>query len=579
MTRIAVIDYDKCNPQGCGGFLCERLCPINRQDVLCIKTVERNEGTTKRLVPQIEEELCIGCGICIAKCPFRAISIVNTPEQLKEKPIHRYGENAFALFRLPVPTKGVVGLLGPNGCGKSTALQVLSGQIKPNLGLFHESGEDIWKELLHMHRGSELHEYLKNLADKKLKTVYKPQQVNVIPNLVHGKVDEFMHQVPKTLIHDLELENCMDRNLTELSGGELQRVAIAVAISKEADIYYIDEPSSYLDVKQRFNVAKVLRNLAEHKLVMVVEHDLATLDFLADTIHVFYGAPGVYGIVSKPYGVNTGINAFLDGYIKEDNVRIREKTTLDWSGTPKKFAEGTLVSFTALEKKFRSFSLHVDAGEIRKGEVLGVFGSNALGKTTFAKILAGELKTEGDISKKVRISYKPQYIQADSEETVDAIIATGDHTDDADILKRQLHIDALKEKKLNHLSGGELQRVSVYLALSRPADIYLLDEPSAYLDVDQRLAVAKVIKSRTAIVIDHDLLFLHFIADRAMVFRGEPGKHGTASIMDVQHGFNTFLKDVGITFRKDPDTKRPRANKLDSVKDREQKEAGKYFAL
>lgn len=567
IKRIAVLDRDLCQPKKCF-YECIAACPVNRQGVNCIEADKE-----KKAQPIIHEDVCIGCALCWRKCPFEAWNIVNLLQELNESPIHRFGENGFELFRLPIPVKGVVGLLGPNGVGKTTALRILSGQIKPNLSLFDK--EPDLKDLIRLSRGTELQSYLEQMDENKIKAVYKPQQINLIPENVSGNVSKFISD--SNIIKKLDLQNCLEKELKDLSGGELQRVSIAKAIEKEGDIYYFDEPTSYLDVKQRINVAKVIHELSEKKYVMVVEHDLATLDFLADRIHIFYGNPGVFGIVSKPYSTKLGINIFLSGYIKEENVKIRDPIIFQEATTEKRGRKETLIQFDNIRKEYNKFSLNIEKGDIRKDEVLGVFGSNALGKTTFAKILAGEIEFEGNINKIVKISYKPQYLDIKFDGTVDQILNDSKNSPDFLVLKNHLQIDKLLLKNVSTLSGGELQRVAIMICLCKQADLYLLDEPSAYLDVDQRLAVAKAIRQKTSMVIDHDLLFLSYIADRAMLFTGIPGKEGHARILDLKDGFNTFLKDLDITFRRDPETKRPRANKFDSVKDREQKENGEYF--
>merc|ERR1719277_2249810 len=144
----------------------------------------------------------------------------------------------------------------------------------------------------------------------------------------------------------------------------------------------------------------------------------------------------------------------------------------------------------------------------------------------------------------------------------------------------------LMDRIVTTLSGGELQRVALVLALGTPADIYLIDEPSAYLDVEQRVVAARVLKrfiihaKKTAFIVEHDFIMATYLADRVVVYDGEPGVHCTASApMSLLEGMNAFLQQLKITFRRDPTNYRPRINKPESVKDREQKQSGSYFVL
>lgn len=585
--RIAVVDRSLCRPDKCQTE-CMNVCPINRAGEKCIWLSERADGTKAG----VSEELCIDCGLCMKACPFRAIEIVHTPEQLSEKPIHRFGENLFELFRLPFPIKGeVVGMLGPNGTGKTTAIKILSGEIKSNLGNYEISGVSA-KELIKIFRGTELQIYLQLLEKGGVKTVVKPQKIEFLSSIednvenVLKKHDE--KKIFSDIVEKLQLEKILQRKLSELSGGELQRVAIAIAALRRADFYFIDEPSNYLDVYQRMATAKVIRELASEAAVLVVEHDLATLDFLADRIHILYGAPGVYGIVSAAYGTRVGVNAFLDGYLKTENMRIRSDaldftSAKQWGSAKKEI----YLEWENLKKTLGGFRLSVEAGSVLKGEVIGIFGANGLGKTTFAKILAGEFKPDsGSITKSAKISYKPQYIKAEGNETVSELLSSEINIFSEDfkaMILRPLGIEKLLERKVSELSGGELQAVAIALCLGRKADLYLLDEPSAFLDAEKRLTAGRVIRKFceahecSALVIDHDLLFLSYLADRAIVFSGTTSENGNAKQMELQAGFNTFLKSVGITFRRDPQTMRPRANKPGSQKDLEQKAEGKYF--
>ena len=219
--------------------------------------------------------------------------------------------------------------------------------------------------------------------------------------------------------------------------------------------------------------------------------------------------------------------------------------------------------------------------------LIGVLGQNAIGKTTFIKILAGEIKADDkDLDIKLKVSYKPQYIDLNEDITVQELFLKKEINQDIfnSEIRRQLDIDSIIDQEINQLSGGELQKVAIAYTLSRNADIYLIDEPSAFLDVEQRLIVSNVIKSvilkteKSALVVDHDLLFVDYISDRVLLFQGEASVKGFANKIDkIEASFNKFLKEQNMTFRQDPDTKRPRANKPDSQKDKEQRKDNSYY--
>ncbi|MCH8916326.1 MAG: ribosome biogenesis/translation initiation ATPase RLI, partial [Thaumarchaeota archaeon] len=456
-----------------------------------------------------------------------------------------------------------------------------------------------WDEILKYYSGTELKQHFEKIEQKQIRVSIKPQQVYQIAQAFDGTGKELLEKydergVSRDLIKKLQLENCMEQSLKELSGGELQRIAVAVAASKDTEFYFFDEPSSYNDVFQRIEVARVIQSLARiGKSVMVVEHDLTLLDFLSDFVEVLYGEPAAYGIVSSVLSTKVGINVFLDGYLPAENVRFRDKKfSFDVSSSSTEIfqEDSDIVTYPKLEKKYSSFSVTIEPGRVRKGEVLGIMGANALGKTTMMKMIAGVEKPDsGSIDKKIKIAYKPQYLQNDIDVEVVALLDKANGNPVEGSLEEEQILEPLKIKKLynksaKNLSGGELQKVAVASCLLQKVDLYALDEPSAFLDVEDRIVVAKFLQKfvrsfgKSAIVIDHDLQLMDLISDTMIIFEGESGVAGQAtSPMPKADAMNRFLKSLDMTFRRDERSLRPRVNKLESRLDKDQKASGNYY--
>lgn len=217
------------------------------------------------------------------------------------------------------------------------------------------------------------------------------------------------------MIKAMELEEVLDRNISDLSGGELQRFAIAMVCVSKADVYMFDEPSSYLDVKQRLNAAKTIRSLITPEVYIIcVEHDLSVLDYLSDYICVLYGMPSVYGVVTFPYSVREGINIFLDGNIPSENLRFREESlTFRIADTVDDLPldRTRRFEYPSMTITFGSFNLTVQGGQFTDSEIIVMLGENGTGKTTMVKLLAGALQPDnGQEVTKMSVSMKPQKI-------------------------------------------------------------------------------------------------------------------------------------------------------------------------
>ncbi|WP_069806466.1 ribosome biogenesis/translation initiation ATPase RLI [Vulcanisaeta thermophila] len=594
-SRVAVVDKDLCQPNKCSQE-CIRFCPV-------VRAGKRAIYIDEQLGHPVITDLCTACGICVRKCPFEAITIVNLPAELGEECVHQYGPSGFKLFRLPMPKQGrVLGIIGQNAMGKTTIARILAGELKPNL--CSESNVNV-SDIIRYFRGTELQPYLTKLYNNELRVTHKIQYIELIPMYVKGTVKEVLTKVAGdegkalSMAEKLNLTHLMNREVSKLSGGELQRLAIAVALLRNSSVYIFDEPTTHLDIVERLRVADAIREVATgDRYVIVIDHDLAVLDYLADHVVILYGKPGAYGIVSNIRGAREGINEYLRGYLTSENMLIRrEPIKFRVKPAPRPLRkEAILVEWTDLEKNLGDFKLEVKAGSLSRGEVVGVLGPNGIGKTTFVKMLVGELEPDSGVvvpHGNVRISYKPQYVRdlavKFGDKTVREFLAlnVGDDFMSKVIwpdIANGLLLTPILDRELNSLSGGELQRVVVASALLRDAELYLLDEPMAYLDIEQRVRVAtlvrRIVEERdvVALVVEHDITMLDYMSTTIMTFLGEPGRHGIGyQPTGLRDGMNEFLKAQDVTFRREPDVGRPRINKRGSYLDRIQRELGEYY--
>ena len=349
--KIAVLIEERCKPKS------EAFAYLERYAGTCGGECIQVNGNKCKIL----ESACPPCLIRAKLCPGDAVKIINLPEELDNEMIHRYSLNGFRLFRLPTPSKeSVVGILGPNGMGKSTAINILAGKIIPNLGEW-DSETNNWTEVTESLPRGELRDFLGLVSEEGVDISVKPQYIDKLPKVIEGKVGDLLKRVDEREMMDemcerLELTHLLERKLPQLSGGELQRVAICATVLKDADVYFFDEPSSYLDIHERMRIVKLIQELSEEKRVLVIEHDLAILDVLCDLVHIVYGDKGAFGIFTPPRTTRTAINSYLDGYLPEQNVRIRSKPIKFQTHTERNSEKGLpFLELCNLEKKLGDF--------------------------------------------------------------------------------------------------------------------------------------------------------------------------------------------------------------------------------
>jgi len=604
-SRIAIIDKDKCKPKKCH-HECKKICPVNSIGKLCIEIEE---------IAKINTELCIGCGACVKKCPFNAIKIINIPKGIHKELVHSYGENLFKLYKLPLTKIGhITGIIGQNGCGKSTLIHILSNELIPNFGNdeFEFTRDDVLKNV----RGTALQKYLTSSYNNKLKISLKHQDILTRLRDIKNKeitVGDILNKYNQVhnfdeIITQLDVRKIFDNKIKNISGGELQKLVCISTIFKgtinKSDVFVFDEPTNYLDIEYRIKIANIIKNiLDEDKYIFVVDHDLSILEFLADCVHIIHGEPGAFGIVATLSKASEAINNYFDGYIPADNMRFRDEpyklNDIILDDLDNQLATTNLgnITYESCKIELDNFILNTKNIHINNTtNIIVILGKNGTGKSTYLNYI----KSAGNYN----VSYKKQVndIKLDDNKNDNKITVRNYLYNEikhamissmfiSDVINPLL-INKLYNKKVKKLSGGEIQRLSIVLCLGKQTDIYLLDEPSASLDIEHRFNVIKVIKRflihnrKLGFIVEHDIFMAISLAkdknSKIIIFEEEKKEDvkrfcTITEPLDFEEGINKFLSSIDTTFRTDKVNRRPKINKYNSVLDKEQKMNNKYY--
>lgn len=364
------------------------------------------------------------------------------------------------------------------------------------------------------------------------------------------------------LIEDLDMTSMLDTCVTDLSDAELQRFAIASTIVQMADVYLFDEPTIFLDARQKYQVARVILSVVKpDRYVCITDNDMSVLDLVCD--HILY----------------TGEET-TSGEVHLDHYPLTLEELSEEIVTPPTYRYPETVV-----KGFGTFSLHVMGGDLRSSEITVVLGNMHTGKTLFLEWL-NRISVGQDFSHKDQKMIKCE----NRHDTVATHLYRLIRFSSLDrvfqeLVLKPLGIVKILDKRIKEVSQSTLQKIAIATCLGQEgARVFLLDEPSIHLDARERVIAAQTIKRfiaysrKAALVVEQDFMMATYLADRVIVVQGEPGVQSTVnSPVLMSNGVNQYLSDLNITCRSNRFTSLARMNKPRSVEDEEQKTGGHFF--
>ncbi|AKP67905.1 ABC transporter ATP-binding protein [Companilactobacillus ginsenosidimutans] len=429
-------------------------------------------------------------------------------------------------------------LYGASGCGKSTLMKIIAG-LYPEYSGHLSSGEmfldgkdtsdwDIQKVSRHVAI------LFQNPIDQFSMTTVKNEFIFTLENI--GIPSSDIDNIIDSSLKRVGISGFKERKIDTLSGGELQKVSIAITLAMDADFIMLDEPFASIDMKSRGQLLSLLKDLQvnDGKTILITDHDLNGYQELIDNLYHFQ-------------------DGTLEHITNQSNVFSRYqsnscKLTFD---LPIEKNEGNIINIQNLHLQNGSKTLLADTSfSIFKNKMILLTGENGTGKSTFFSALTRLHDFKGQINYQDKniLKYNQrkfarqigfvfqdsqmQYLKLTVQEEIDLSLKYTDFKDfwtskavDNYLLK--LKLDQLKDHVVYQLSGGQKKKLQIFEMLILGTPVLLLDEPLAGLDIDSALVVMTMIKeiserqNQTILLISHQLSGLNNFFDYHLELRNQ----------------------------------------------------------
>ena len=475
-----------------------------------------------------------------------------------------------------------IGLIAKNGTGKTTLLNILSGKegydngnivFRRDLRVDYLEQDPKYPEELTVleacfHHGNSVVELIKEY-EHCMETEGHPGLEDLLVRMDHEKAWEY-EQKAKQILSQLKIRN-FDQQVKHLSGGQLKRVALANALITEPDLLILDEPTNHLDLDMTEWLEDYLRrtNLS----LLMVTHDRYFLDRVCSEIieidnRQLYQYKGNYS-----YYLEKRQERIEAKSVEIERANNLYRTELDWMrrmpqarAHKAKYRQDAFYEIEKVAKQrfnndnvkldvkasyigskiFEADHLYKSFGDLKilddfsyifaRYEKMGIVGNNGTGKSTFIKILMGEVQPDGgtvDIGETVRFGYYSQDgLQFDEQmKVIDVVqdiaevieLGNGKKLTASQFLQHFLFTPETQHSYVYKLSGGERRRLYLCTVLMRNPNFLVLDEPTNDLDIITLNVLEEYLQNfkGCVIVVSHDRYFMDKVVDHLLVFNGQ----------------------------------------------------------